>query len=105
MSLHNLVLLLGEYAYLGQVSNVSLDELPALTKVTCILEIYLTQDNVSNSDAIWDDSGSGTYMDGSIWKCIGDRNINPGLFNSRRDYSDSGNNDCHILMKSKFILC
>ena len=110
MSLWNPIPPTGGFTCPGQVTNTSPDEPPATNEVACISETYLNGNDVSNSIYIWNDSGSGADMDGSIWKCegdksVGDKILDPSLFVSRRDSSDPGNNDCRVLKAWKFIAC
>lgn len=97
----------GGFTCPGQIAKASYDEPPSLTEVACVLETYLNGNDVLDLTHIWNDSGSGATMDGSVWKCkgTGDNIIDPGLFLTRRDSDDPGNNDCRVLRKGKFASC
>lgn len=93
----------------GQIASTTYNEPPPLSSVACILETYLNGDDVQLSTFVWNDSGSGAALDGSIWKCEGDnasdKILDPGVFVSRQIFDDAGNNDCRVLRKLKFQLC
>lgn len=98
----------GGYSCPGQIAKTDYDGPPSLTDVACIQENYLNFSSVSVSSKVWNDSGSGADMDGSIWQCegVGKTILDPNLFISRRvSNNDPGNNDCRVLKKWMFSQC
>ena len=98
----------GGYTCPGQVAKTDNDEPPAVEEVACVLEAYLKETYGLDLDYVWNDSGSGADMDGSVWKCPEGnekKTLDPSLFVSRRVSDDPGINDCRVLKKFKFAEC